>query len=45
MARPKPLSGFPEFLPRERLIELEVLDPPRATFDLQGFSQDETRAR
>ncbi|CEG86904.1 histidine--tRNA ligase [Propionibacterium freudenreichii] len=44
MARPKPLSGFPEFLPRERLIELEVLDTLRETFELHGFSNVETRA-
>ena len=26
MSRPKPLSGFPEFLPAGRIIEQRVLD-------------------
>ncbi len=44
MARPKPLSGFPEFLPRERIIEQIVLDTLREVFELHGFSNIETRA-
>ena len=44
MSRPKPLSGFPEFLPGGRLIELAVLDAVRSTFELHGFASIETRA-
>lgn len=42
--RPKPLSGFPEFLPAGRIIEQRVLDSLRATFELHGFASLETRA-
>jgi histidyl-tRNA synthetase len=42
--RPTPLSGFPEWQPAERLIELAVLDQLRRTFELYGFSPVETRA-
>ena len=44
MARPKPLSGFPEFLPAGRIIENRVLDVVRSTFELHGFAPIETRA-
>ena len=44
MPRPKPLSGFPEFLPAGRLIENTVLDIVRGTFELHGFAPIETRA-
>ena len=44
MARPTPLSGFPELLPRQRAAELAVLDSLRATFELHGFASIETRA-
>ncbi|WP_296138923.1 histidine--tRNA ligase [uncultured Tessaracoccus sp.] len=44
MVRPKPLSGFPEFLPAGRLVEQRVLDVVRATFELHGFAPVETRA-
>src|SRR5436305_12719319 len=44
MARVTPLSGFPEWLPHERLIEQEVLDQLRTTFELHGFVPIETRA-
>ncbi|MBJ2121405.1 histidine--tRNA ligase [Arthrobacter sp. MSA 4-2] len=44
MARKASLSGFPEWLPQERLIELHVLDTLRRVFDLHGFSNIETRA-
>ncbi|MDA8435591.1 MAG: histidine--tRNA ligase [Actinomycetales bacterium] len=44
MSRPAPLSGFPEWLPAERLVELEVLDTVRRVFELHGFSSLETRA-
>lgn len=44
MARPTPLSGFPEWLPEGRLVELHVLDVLRRTFELHGFAGIETRA-
>jgi len=44
MARPKPLSGFPEFLPAGRIVEQAVLDSLRDTFELHGFASVETRA-
>ncbi|MEL4504543.1 histidine--tRNA ligase [Luteococcus sp. H138] len=44
MARPKPLSGFPEFLPAGRMVEQRVLDILRETFELHGFANIETRA-
>lgn len=44
MARKASLSGFPELLPEERLIENHVLDTLRETFELHGFSNIETRS-
>ncbi|MBG6184347.1 histidyl-tRNA synthetase [Arthrobacter sp. CAN_A214] len=44
MARKASLSGFPEWLPEERLVELHVLDTLRGVFELHGFSSIETRA-
>lgn len=44
MARKASLSGFPEWLPEERLVELHVLDTLRRVFELHGFSSIETRA-
>jgi histidyl-tRNA synthetase len=41
---PTPLSGFPEWLPGERLAEQQVQDHLRRTFELAGFSPVETRA-
>jgi len=38
------LSGFPEFRPDERVIELAILDRARRTFELHGFASIETRA-
>jgi histidyl-tRNA synthetase len=38
------LSGFPELLPRERIVEQQVLDHLRRTFELHGFANIETRA-
>ncbi|HET8959457.1 histidine--tRNA ligase [Nocardioides sp.] len=43
MARPTPLSGFPELLPGQRAIEAHVLDTLRRTFELHGFAGIETR--
>jgi histidyl-tRNA synthetase len=44
VAKPTPLSGFPELLPAERFVELRVLDSLRASFELHGFAPVETRA-
>jgi histidyl-tRNA synthetase len=44
MARPKPLSGFPEFLPAGRIVEQRVLASLADTFELHGFGSIETRA-
>jgi histidyl-tRNA synthetase len=38
------LSGFPELLPRQRFVELSVIDQLRRTFELHGFAPIETRA-
>jgi histidyl-tRNA synthetase len=38
------MSGFPEWLPRERLIEQHVVDTVREVFELHGFASIETRA-
>jgi histidyl-tRNA synthetase len=42
--KPTPLSGFPEFLPAQRIVELHVIDTVRETFELHGFASVETRA-
>lgn len=44
MSRITPLTGFPEWLPRERVVEQRFLDVLRETFELHGFSGIETRA-
>ncbi len=44
MARPTPLSGFPELLPEGRVVEQHVLQVLRGTFELHGFAGIETRA-
>jgi histidyl-tRNA synthetase len=44
MARPKPISGFPEWLPRERIVEQHVVDTVRQVFELHGFGSIESRA-
>ncbi|MBK8446250.1 MAG: histidine--tRNA ligase [Micropruina sp.] len=44
MSRPKPLSGFPEFLPAARIVEQRVLAALADTFELHGFGSIETRA-
>ncbi len=40
--KPKPISGFPEWLPEERLIEQQWLDHIRKTFEAYGFTSIET---
>jgi histidyl-tRNA synthetase len=44
MARPTPLSGFPEWLPAGRIVEQHVLDVLRRTFELHGYASVATRA-
>jgi histidyl-tRNA synthetase len=44
MSKPMPISGFPEWLPPQRMIEQYVLDRIRNTFELYGFAPLETRA-
>lgn len=44
MARIRALSGYPEFLPAQRIVEQRVLDVLRETFELHGFVNVETRA-
>lgn len=44
MARPTPLSGFPEWLPQQRIVEQEILSRIQKTFELNGFAGIETRA-
>ncbi len=44
MARSAGLSGFPEWLPEGRLVELGVLDVVRQVFELHGFTPLETRS-
>ena len=44
MARPTPLSGFPEWLPAGRIVEQHVLATLQRTFELHGFAGIETRA-
>ncbi|WP_134323043.1 histidine--tRNA ligase [Cumulibacter soli] len=44
MSRITPLTGFPEWLPRERIVEQRFLDVLRDSFELHGFAGIETRA-
>lgn len=44
MAKPTPLSGFPELLPAQRYVEQEVVATLARTFELHGFANIETRA-
>ncbi len=44
MSKPKSISGFPEWLPPQRMIEQYVIDHIRRTFELYGFAPLETRA-
>src|SRR3954447_18386573 len=44
MAKPTPLSGFPELLPAARVVEREVIGSLSRTFELHGFASIETRA-
>lgn len=42
--KPKPISGFPEWLPEYRAVELEWLDKIRRVFESYGFCNIETPA-
>ena len=44
MARLKPLSGFPEFLPSGQMVENHVTRILEETFELHGFAPIRTRA-
>ncbi|WP_169275512.1 histidine--tRNA ligase [Bifidobacterium moraviense] len=44
MAKGASLSGFPEWLPSERVVEQRVIDTLRRVFELNGFLGIETRA-
>ncbi|HEX3707952.1 MAG TPA: histidine--tRNA ligase [Mycobacteriales bacterium] len=44
MPKPTPMSGFPEWLPPQRMIEQHVVDSLRETFELHGFAPVETRS-
>lgn len=44
MSRPQPLSGFPELLPRQRIVEQQVVDHLSRVFELHGFANIQTRA-
>jgi histidyl-tRNA synthetase len=43
-AKVTPISGFPEYLPGERIVEQHFLDVIRETFELHGYPSIETRA-
>lgn len=44
MSKPRPISGFPEWLPPQRMIEQYALERVRRTFELYGYAPLETRA-
>lgn len=44
MARITKLTGFPEWLPADRIVEQYLLDTLRSVFELHGFCSVETRA-
>ena len=44
MKKIAPISGFPEWLPEQRLVELRVIDLIREQFELFGFAPVETRS-
>ena len=43
MSKITPLSGFPELLPAQRVVEREVIASLSRTFELHGFANIETR--
>jgi histidyl-tRNA synthetase len=44
MPKLAPMSGFPEWLPSQRMIEQQIIDSLRETFELHGFAPIETRS-
>jgi len=44
VSKPRPISGFPEWLPAQRMIEQRFVDRIRDTFELYGYAPLETRA-
>jgi histidyl-tRNA synthetase len=44
MAKARPISGFPEWLPEQRMVEQRLLDGIRRQFELFGFAPIETRS-
>ncbi|GIJ47770.1 histidine--tRNA ligase [Virgisporangium aliadipatigenens] len=44
MTRPTPLSGFPEWLPGQQIVEQRFVERLRSVFELHGFAPVETRA-
>lgn len=44
MKRIQPISGFPEWLPEQRLVEQQIMDRIRDKFELFGFAPIETRS-
>jgi len=44
MSRPTALSGFPELLPGQRMVEGRVIQSLARTFELHGYAPLETRA-
>jgi len=44
MSKPTAMSGFPEFLPAERVVERHVVAELERVFELHGFASVETRA-
>ncbi|WP_025274349.1 histidine--tRNA ligase [Haloglycomyces albus] len=44
MSKPQPISGFPELLPGQRIVEQQVVDHLRKTFELHGFVNIQTRS-
>jgi histidyl-tRNA synthetase len=44
VSKVRPISGFPEWLPSERIVEQHFLDVIRETFELHGFASINTRA-
>jgi histidyl-tRNA synthetase len=44
VSKVRPISGFPEWLPGERIVEQHFLDVIRETFELHGFASVQTRA-
>ena len=44
MSKFAPISGFPEWLPEQRMFELQCLDTIRREYELYGFANIETRS-